>query len=548
MPPRIGMAPPELRRTVSEPTQLAPARVEKVSVLYKERVMSEFADDLQQSTKQKHTAPKRDGHNEASSTPVTSTGAQPSDAVLTKWMGDTCSGPNAPMVCAPSPAPFDPRRKAEPAPPPFDTPVPIGMHSVAPPAPMNWAAAPSIATCPSEMITGQPTFKPAFQSENLETYKAAFTSSWSEVRTTYNGLVTLHRAFKDKEKEIIPILQVDPSRPVGAGLQGVDAGKSFVGGQLKPSLTKMDSSKLPQQLRAQIFKAQDKSKQTELDVANKRDLVTNANTSLVQAAIKVEQAASNITIVQSDAQIQNLQLDKEQVKRDLEDFKAKVKATVESVKLVTSIINCWAEPSKVFGNVIGAVNQAATAGGAIAEASYTVDANAKLANLDGQLRSLTNYKAGLQVTNAEREMRSAMLEVDKKVNEAKIAVRSLDAAKLAHREAYREMGVLMEKAGAASGLNPKDRKAVAGAVEAVPKIELIQQQLQGMDDGLQPPPYNEASGIGAAMASNVGVFTHALSVVKGNREYVGELKALWVARRASVLALVDKTVSVTGDE
>lgn len=44
------------------------------------------------------------------------------------------------------------------------------------------------------------------------------------------------------------------------------------------------------------------------------------------------------------------------------------------------------------------------------------------------------------------------------------------------------------------------------------------------------------------------MFTYALGVVKGNRQYVAELKALWEARRASVSAVIDQTVSVTGDE
>ena len=74
------------------------------------------------------------------------------------------------------------------------------------------------------------------------------------------------------------------------------------------------------------------------------------------------------------------------------------------------------------------------------------------------------------------------------------------------------------------------------------------EQLQSIDEGLQPPPYNEASGTGASMASNVGVFTHGLSVIKGNREYVAELRALWDARRASVLAAVDQAVTVKGAE
>jgi len=508
--------------------------------------MPGFADEYeQQRAKQMETFSSPDPQQQVA-TPSNSAVAKPPDTVLTKWLGNACTAPDAPLVCAPEPHPYA-LKLQEPVQPPFNVAVP-GQQCVPPPQPLDWAGAPPLATCPTEMITGGPAYPAAYQSENLETYKVAFASSWGDVRTSYNGLVTMHRAFKDKEKEIIPILQVDPSRPVGAGLQGIDAGRSFVGGKLKPSLTKIDSSKLPQELRAQIFKAQDKTKQMEMDVANKRDLVTNANSSLLQAANAVQTAANTIAIEKSDVEIQNLQLDKEQVRRDLEDFKAKVKATVESVKLVTSIINCLSDPTKLFGNILGAVNQGVTAGGAIAEASFTVDANAKLAKLDGQLRGLTNYKGGLRVTNAETALSSAMAEVEKKVNEAKIAVRTMEAAKLAHREAYREMGILMEKAGAGSGLNPKDRKAVAGAVEAVPKIELIQQQLQSMDEGLQPPAYNEASGVGAAMASNLGVFTHALSVIRGNREYVAELKALWEARRASVLALVDKTVSVTGDE
>ena len=465
----------------------------------------------------------------------------PTDAPITKWLGtqDVCSGSNAPLVCeSPSvsvPAPFNVR-------------VPR-QESVAPPAPLNWAASVlPIATCPTEVMSGEPAYKPAFEAENLEPYKQAFSSTWADVRTRYNGLVALHSSVKEKERTVIPMLNVDASTPVGAGVQGIDAGKSFVGGKLKPSLSKIDSAKLSPELRAQIFKAQDKVKTTELDIANKRDLVTNANASLVQAAIAVDVAKNNIEIGKTDTQVENLVLDKEQVKRDLETFKAKVKMTVESVKAITSFINCWSDPTKVFGNVIGAVNQSATAGGAIAEANATIDANAKLNALDGEIRGLKTYQGRLRATNAEKVLESAMVDVEKRANDLKIAVRTMEASKLVQRDAYREMSALIEKAGAASGLNAKDRKALAGAVEAVPKIEMIEQQLQGIDEGLQLPPYDEASGIGANMASNVGVFTHALSVMKGNREYVAQLKALWGARRASVLAVVDQSVSVAGAE
>jgi hypothetical protein len=398
------------------------------------------------------------------------------------------------------------------------------------------------------MLHGDPIYKPEYQSENLEPYKAAFSSSWSDVQAGHNALVVMHRTYRDKERDIIPILQVNSSRPVGAGVQGIDASKSFVGGQLKPSLTKIDSSKLSTELRAQIFKAQDRIKLTELDIANKRDLVKNSDESLLQAVNNADKEANNLQIENLDTEIEGLQLDKEQVRRELDNYKAKVKATVETAKAVTSFITIWSDPTRLFGNVVGALNQGTVAGGAIAEAAHTTDANAKLGKLDAQIRSLRMRKGALRATNAYQVVENAVREVEKKVNEMNVAVRATEAAKVAHRDAYRDMSALIAKAGAASGLNPRERAAVAGAVEAVPKIEMIQEELQGMEQGLEPPPYSEASGIGAAMAANFGVFSKALSVVKGNRDYLTELKVLWEARRASVMAVIDRSVSIAGEE
>jgi hypothetical protein len=509
--------------------------------------MSGFADEYQQQrAKQTQTGSSANPHEEKTA-PASSAANKPSDAVLTRWRDNVCSEPDAPVVCDTSLSPtLDPtRRVANPVPAPFNVPLP-GQY-VAPPHPLIWKAAPPLATCPTETITGGPAYDPKYRAENLEPYKVAFSASWSEATTSYNALVTLHRAYKDKEKDVIPLLQLDASRTVGAGVQGIDASKSFDGATLKPSLAKLDSSKLSPDLRAQIFKARDKITLTEFDIANKQDLVKNANASLLQATNQVEIAANKLQIVKIDTHVENLQLDKDHIKRDVEDFKAKVKATVESVKTVTAIINCWSSPDKVFANVVGAVNQGVSAGGAIAEAAYTVDANARLSQLDGQIRSLKNEKGALLTSSSQQEVSNALLEVSKKVNETQIAVRTMEAAKLAKRDAYREMSALIDKAGAANGLNSKDRRAVAGAVEAMPKIDIVVQQLQSIDEGLEPPPYNDASGIGATMASNVGVFTHAVSVLKGNRAYVGELKAMWEARRSSVMSVIDQSVAVTGE-
>lgn len=478
------------------------------------------------------------------------TGAKPTDQVFTSWLNQYPS--NAAVSVAPSTStPRGHERAAQntgpSTPQGYELPIPTAS-CFPPPQAVDWSKSPPVAASPAQMMIGQPGFKPQFASHDFDTYKTAFATSWNELTTSYNGLVTLHSAYKANERSVVPILQVGSSRPVGADKYNVNASQSFVGGQLKPSLTKIDSAKLSPELRGQIGHTQDKLKATELDISNKRRGISNANSSLIQAAISVEVATNHIDDVVITHEIANLQLDKDQVRRDLEDFKAKVKVSVEGAKAVTSIVNILLDPLKLGANVLGAVNQGATFGGAAAEANYTIDANNQLATFDGQIRSLQNHKAAIMLSNANLGVTSALEEVHKKLNDLTVAVNGLEVAKLARGDACREMSDLIAKAGAASGLNPRDQRAAAGSVEAMPKIETILEQLQRMDEVLVMPRYSAASGVGAAMASNLNVFTDALSVLRGNREAVVQLKALWGARHASVSALVAHTASPTGGE
>lgn len=417
-----------------------------------------------------------------------------------------------------------------------DQPAPKGC-TVAPPA-VDWSSARPIATSPTGVMPGRPSFKPQFISSEFSPYQSAFSSSWGELSTSYNRLVAMYQPYKTSERSLAPIFEVGASSPLMAEFQGVDATRSFAGDKLKPSLTKIDGTKVSPALRHQIFKVQATIRQSENAIANSRNRISSATDEILKAAVAVHTAANLVQIEQVSEQIDELQLNKDKLRRNLDGFKAETKAIIESAKVVVSIINCLSDPEKIFGNIMGAVSQGMTAEGAVTDAAFTIDTNEKLAALDHQIGGLMAKKAALRIGVATDALQTALIGFRIAVTNAKPAMRSLDDARTAHNAAYLEMGVLIQKTGAASGLVPSDQKAVAGAVEAMPQIENILQELEGMEQGLTIPHYSEESGIGAGMASNLNVFTHGLSIIRGNQEYIAKQKSLWKARYASTLALI----------
>src|SRR5690606_16774948 len=111
--------------------------------------------------------------------------------------------------------------------------------------------------------------------------------------------------------------------------------------------------------------------------------------------LAVDTAANNVTLVNIEHQIADAQLDKEQVKRELENYKADIKATVETAKLASALWSAWANPTKLFD----AFNQTMNAGGALAERDVTRDANKQLEAIDGKIRGFQNHKFGLLLKN-----------------------------------------------------------------------------------------------------------------------------------------------------
>lgn len=393
-------------------------------------------------------------------------------------------------------------------------------------------------------LGGAPGYKPGFDGRNLDTYKSAFNESWSEAQQGYNAIVAMNRSFKLKEQEIVPLLHVDGTVGITAG--GLNAVKSFTGAKLKPELSKVDSRKVNgrPELREQLLAATDRTNSSERAMANQRGTIEQVNGQVLQACNSLAQAFNNIEIAEIEGKLGDAQLDKERVRRDLEDYKADIKAAVEGAKFFSAVWGAVSNPTKVFD----LFNQSVNTGGAVAERQVTHDANKSLAAFDQTIRRFQHRKSSLQVENAMKVHETALLALREKLIEVHKQGRLMQDRKEDYARAYRDKAKLMAQAGEASGMKGKDSKALAAAVEAMPKLEAISQELEGMDAGVVVPSYNEASGIGAAMCSNVGAFTHAVSVVKGNKTYIAELKALWEGRRASVQMVMDKALSVEGTE
>jgi len=460
-------------------------------------------------------------------------------------------GPNRPIIFEappePAPRPFEqglPPVAQDPIPAPFDMPIPIG-RSVAPPQARDWSVTPPIVASPNEPLTGTPGYKPEYV-DDFDTYKSAFNASWSEVQNGFNALVTLHHGFKSKENEIIPFLGADAT--VGVSANKLNATHSFEGSHLKPSLSKIDSKKVSPEIAKQVAAARDKVEVSELAIASQKEAIETANSRLRQVALDVENAMSDIDIAHLEGDIASLQLDKERVRRDLDQAKANIKAVVESAKAAFSIVGILSDPTKIFANTVGALNQSANAVGAATEAGYVYEANQKLDAIDTQIGALQSDKFRHLIKKASNTLAKNLEEMRIKGREVNKAIRDFQTAKKGQAAAYRELAGAMGSAGGASGMTKRDQNQLAAAVEAVPKIDTLVDQLEGMDRSLGIPSYSEESGIGAAMSSNLGAFTNALGILKGNKAYVAEQKAIWEGRKASVKAAIDQSLFVPGTE
>lgn len=458
------------------------------------------------------------------------------------------SGLVAPSLAPLAKRPFEEGRapvSEDPVPAPFDMPIPIGKCGP-PPPPRDWSATRPILATPTEPLLGQPAYKPEYADDEHGMYKQAFNASWSEAQSDYNSLVLLHQGLKSKQNELVPFLGADAN--VGVGANKRNATHSFDGGHLKGNLSNVKPERVGPDLAKRVAAAKDKADKTDLMIETQKDGIANAIDRLQQANLEVENAVSDISLAKIEGQIAERNLDKEQVRRDLEDSKAKIKATVETAKAATAMLNILTDPTKVLANMVAAGSQTIVATGAVGEAVSVSRANAQLKHLDEQIGSLQTNKFELLGNKASNSLAKNLAEVQIKSREIRKAFRDLEIAKKDQALAYRELADIMASVGGVSGMTKLDQSQLAAAVEAVPKIASLIDQIEAMQGRIAVPAYTEASGIGAAMCSNTGAFTHAIGMLKGNQQYLAEQKAIWEARRASVKAAIDQALFVPGTE
>jgi hypothetical protein len=420
-------------------------------------------------------------------------------------------------------------------------------QSVPPPAPFDWSGTPPTPSSPTGPWGDAPIYKPEYSAPgNLDAYRSAFNGSWSDAQVGYQSLYSMNLAFQTNEKEVVPLLRSGAGVSIGAQAAHVNATDSFDGNGLKANLKQIDADKVPAELRSQILAKKDTLAQKKGAIADRAADVQTAVHALVAGTDDVMVAINNTEIVNLDKDAANLNLDANQVRRDLDQFKADSKMVVEAVKASSNIVGAIFEPK--VGNIVGAVNQTATAGGAIADDVKQADANKQLAAIDQKIRQLSNTRASLQATNAALAVDKAQHILIGLRNGLEKAVRAAQAAQDDYNAAYRDLGQLMKSAGAANKMSDKDQAALAGAVEAIPKIDKILEILDAMQAAFKVPSYSEDSGIGAAMASNTAEFVTNLGIVKGSKDYVAQQTTTWQARKADVEAVIDQSTAVKGTD
>jgi hypothetical protein len=433
--------------------------------------------------------------------------------------------------------------------PDIDPNLPEGGATIMPPKPYDWSGCCPLPVSPSSPWKSAPAYEAEYDVPgNLETYRAAFDASWSEAKGSYNVVYKMHDNIRSREGQVPPILRIHQNSSVGAPSTHANATDAFQGEKVKD--LKMDSGKVPKDVREKILTLKDDLTTSGNDVHSKKLTVFQCKGNVEKAEGSLKTARNSVKIEKTDAEITALGLDKGQVERELENHKAKIDAAVESVKAVTSIIKIFdpsQDPKDKVSNILGAVDQGATALGKIGEAALIHDANSKLADIDTRIGKLSFDNAALKVTNAETVVNGAKIDVKNAKAEVQKAINDLKNAQIRFDAKYRELATEMEKAGEKSGMSADQAKLLAAAVEAIPKIKEIVEFCKGMKGNIPVPGYTEASGIGAAMCSNVSEFTTNVGVIKGTGDYIGGIQGTWEGRLASVEAAIESATAMKTD-
>lgn len=412
--------------------------------------------------------------------------------------------------------------------------VPPGAASVLPPPPFDWSGTPAVAAYPGRVSWhGQPAYKPEFAAPgNLEPFRDAFGGSWATTRDSFNQAVKFHETLHGSAQRIPAILRISDGAKVGAQGAHVNATDAFAGTKVKGA-EKMDAAAVGEARRRKIIVLKGELEQAHLDVKTRGLEMKDTESGVQKASNLLEIAIGSMKISEDEAAIERTGLDRAAIGRELDAYKADVRATVETTRLVTAAITGLYDPAKVID---------ATA--AVAEADKVASVNRKLATLDAKVAALQHGKAGLTATNAALVVKNAVLDLGAARRAVQRGLNAYEGALIKHRATALALSSEMKQAGEASNMTKQDAKLMAAAVEALPQIDEIIGFCASMEAALPTPVYSQGSGVGAAMATNTKEFQSRLGLVKGNAQYVRETRALWEARRASVEAVIASATAV----
>ena len=427
------------------------------------------------------------------------------------------------------------------------SPLPEGGQSVPPPAPRDWSGIGAIAASPTSTWGGAPSYEGEYATPgNLTPFRAAFGASWSAGQAAFNRIVSVHSSISAKEGSLPPILDLaSKNQKVGAEQTNADATKSFDGDKLAAGASKISSKKVEEPTRGTILKLKDALEQNSNTLSDKILGVANTSEAAGNAARALDDAKAAFSVVGLDAQIEQLGLDKEVVEADSAIAVAEITASAESAKGLSALLKTIVGGKENrIDNFFDFINAGADAGAAASESREIQQVNAKLKLINSQVSKLSASKLKINQSTAQNAIDSAKADVRVALNSVTQAVLEHRNTEIDRRDLCRQLADAMKAAGKDNDMSVKDRAKLAAAVEAIPKIEAILDYCRSLVGGIAPPPYGDASGVGAAMASNYCEFAANVGIIKGTGEHIAGVVATWEARLASVRACIDAATTV----
>jgi Domain of unknown function (DUF4157) len=382
---------------------------------------------------------------------------------------------------------------------------------------------------------GKPIFS-AHASLNGTNMQDAFRSAWADTQKSWNQAVPLVAKFMTSQTEAEAKGVADFGKQPGNLDHSADDAQFTThtkvsdafdasGGVLKPGANSFDGKSVSKELKEQIANAKTDLAAADLQVNTAGNNISNQQLELKKQSSMLTSAAAN--------------LERLETTQGIEAQDRTAAAYVKSAAIINQALGAAGgtlAPGKSFED------QAMSGAVGVAGMINTLAWDAALMQVQGEIERLKGQITSIDKANLRRAIDQQVATLLQAKTTLANTLTAYNQATNIRAQKFRLLGPLLEKAGAQSGLNPKDAEKVSLAVQAKPMMELALSSARELDAALGHtalPAPSEDSELGCSIASNRDEFAEHYATLKSAKTLTPKLVAKWTARLASSNALVN---------